>query len=705
VTITGPGGVGKTRLALELGRALGDRFAGEAWMVDLATGSAETDVAAEVGRVLGVQANPRSGRTDALARYIADRELLLVLDNCEHLVAACAELVAALLGASPGLRVVATSREVLGVPGETVWRLEPLEAEDARRLFAERSRRRRPDFAPDPETDDVIGRLCERLDRLPLAIELAAARVGVLSPAEILTALESGGDALGSSSRTAGEHQRTLRHVVDWSYGLLDPGEQEAFLGLSVFAGSFGAEAAAAIAPGASLDALAGLVEKSLVAVIRREDRETRYRLLDTIRDRALELLVLDGREREARRRHLEFFAGLGAQARDDWLLTGKQSFVNRLDDDFENIRAAAAWAIEADPCAAMVLVGGTRDLFFRFGQADGMRLATALLERCDSADANRVHVLLAAGQTAITLREFDQAQSFLAEAHVLAGQLDEPVLAAWTRFFQGLAGMLSGERAGGRELLEEARALHHDLGVPVGEARATSALGGTYLMGGEHDRARELIQRALELCEEQDEEWGQGQAHTFLGLIAADSDRSPASAAAHHRRAIELLAPSRDATLLPVAIVGRAALMAQRDPELALRLIGGALGIRRRVGGELAPYYQQRFDSARAAAAAAAGDGSDRLIAQGERMSLEETVALALGRQRSVAAERRPGGLSARELEVVELLAEGLQNKEIAARLHLSVRTVESHVRHALGKAGLENRTQLAAWARERIQ
>lgn len=297
VTLTGPGGVGKTRLALELARRQRDRRADGVWLVDLASGPEMPDVAAETARTLNVRSPRATTTTDALRRYLANRDLLLVLDNCEHVVDACAELTEALLRSCANVRVMATSRQSLGVSGETVWRLEPLASEDAYRLFVERARQRRPGFLPGEKTDATIARLCARVDRLPLAIELAAARVSVMSPAEVLSSLETRLSALGGGRRLSPAHHRTVRATVEWSHQLLDPAEQQALRSLAVFVGGFDADAAASVA-GLSLEVLARLVDKSLVAVIESARGRTRYRLLETVREYRLRAARRGGRAR-----------------------------------------------------------------------------------------------------------------------------------------------------------------------------------------------------------------------------------------------------------------------------------------------------------------------------------------------------------------------------------------------------------------------
>ena len=699
VTLTGPGGVGKTRLALALARRQIGRRADGVWLVNLAAGPATPDVAAETARMLDVRPPGGTTATHALCSYLPDRDLLLVLDNCEHVVGACAELAAALLASCGEVRILATSRELLGVTGETVWTLAPLGPEDAYRLFVERARQRQPAFMPSAQTDTTIAELCARLDRLPLAIELAAARVGAMSPAEVLSGLETRLGTLGGSGRRSPSRHRTVRAAIEWSHQLLDPVEQQAFRTLAVFAGGFDADAATSVAPGLSLDRLARLVDKSLVAVMESPPGRTRYRLLETVREYAWELLVAADDELDAARdRHLRHFSALAAIAREEWLSTGAQRFVNELDDDYENIRAALDWAAASDPCAGLRMLSGTRDLFFRFGQADGLRLAHLLLERCPVRDRHRVEAQIAGGQLAVSLGDREAARRLLAQARELNAELDEPVLEAWIRFFQGLTETFAGAIGPGREHLQASRALHHELGIRIGEGRSIAVLGVGHLNAKETDRARELFEAALSIYVAEQDRWGQGTCHTFLGMVA-----DPTAATEHYRKAVDFLRPSRDATVLPVALIGQADVLARRDPATALKVAASASAIRARVGGDFAPFVQARVERIRAAGEAALGADADRLWVEGARHGVDDAVALAFGK-----AKPRPAslaGLSAREQEVADLVAEGLANKAIAARLHLSVRTVESHVRHTLAKTGLDNRTQLATWARDRIQ
>jgi len=702
VTLTGPGGVGKTRLALEVARRQVGRPARGVWLVDFAAVPERPDVAAETARVLGVSGLAGTTATDRLRTYLADRDVLLVFDNCEHVVDDCARLAATLLSSCGDLRVLATSREVLGVSGETVWRVEPLQPEDARRLFIERARLRRPEFIPNETAEADIDRLCARLDRLPLAIELAAARVGVMSIPEILSGVKEHLGELAGGDRLSPPHHWTVRAAVEWSHQLLESHEQEALHGLAVFVGGFDAYAATSVAPGLSMDMLARLADKSLVTVAESPSGRTRYRLLETVREFALERLAEAGELESANGRHVRYFSRFADADHDGWPSPGALRLVNQLHDDYENVRAAVEWAAALDPCEARVLLAGVGDLFLMLAPGDGVRLAQTLLERCPRRDRDRAELQIMTGITALAgAFELQTANKALAEAGELSQELGERRLQGWAQFYEGLAKALTGATAPARERLEASRALHHELGILHGWARATAVLGLTYLTD-DPTRGRDLLEEALAVNVDLDDDFGQGQCHLYLGMIAeVEGDRG--RQASHFRQAVEHMAPYQGGPLLPVALAGQAGVLVRRDPSRALRVAAAAYALRERQPDAFAPAFRGMVERARAAALAAVGADAERIWKDGFRLPLDEAIALALGT--GGPRQRAPAGLSEREMEVARLVAGGLSNKAIGASLHLSVRTVESHVRNALAKAGVENRTQLATWARERIQ
>jgi DNA-binding NarL/FixJ family response regulator len=474
---------------------------------------------------------------------------------------------------------------------------------------------------------------------------------------------------------------------------------------LAVFVGGFDARAATSVAPGLSVDLLVRLVEKSLVVTAAGPSGHSRYRLLDSVYEYARELLFAAGELEAARERHLHYFAQFAeASPWRDRPLTVSPQLVNELHEDYENVRAAVEWAASSNPCAARSLLAGMTDVFLLFGQADGRRLAGLLLERCRIPDRERAQLEIAAGVLALMVADPEGAASSLAEASRLSIELGERGLEGWAGFFRGLAATLSGAVEPAREHLEASRALHQRLGMPAGWAVATAALGLTYLMTGEPGRARELVEEALGVNVAENYGWGQGQCHLYLGIIIDSTATEPALATLHYRQAVEHLRLFRGGPLLPQALVGQAGLLARRDPARALRVAAAAYDLRERTaGGAFPPFFRALAERARTAAETAVGADVARIWKEGLQLSPDEAIALAFGTDRP--RRRGVAGLSEREVEVARLVADGLSNKAIAAKLQLSVRTVESHVRHALAKARLENRTQLATWARERIQ
>ena len=319
LTLTGAGGAGKTRLAIQLAGHLDGEFGDGVWYVDLAPITDPELVPLTVARAFGLPDQPGRSTMDTLTRFIADRQMLVVLDNCEHLLDASAELVAELLAACPGLGLLATSREPIGVAGEVSWRVPSLSlADEAVELFRERARHARPDFAVNDDNAAAVAEICRRLDGLPLAIELAAARVRALSLSEILDSLHDRFRLLTGGARTAVRRQQTLRASVDWSHALLTEPERVLFRRLAAFMGGFDLDAAQAVAGSGEvqryqvLDQLTLLVDKSLVVADENGGR-TRYRLLETVRQYALEKLGESGEADAVRSRHRDYYTSLAA--------------------------------------------------------------------------------------------------------------------------------------------------------------------------------------------------------------------------------------------------------------------------------------------------------------------------------------------------------------------------------------------------------
>ena len=477
VTLLGSGGVGKSRMGFQVAAELLPDFSDGAFVVELGPLSDPALVPQQILSSLGVPEEPGRGHAETLVANLASRHLLLVLDGCEHLLWACADLAEALLRSCPKVRILATSREPLRISGETTWRVPSLavpeaaelaagvdlEKFDAVRLFIDRARQSKPDFTVSPFNAAAIVEVCQRLGGIPLALELAATRVKVLSCEQIAARLNDQFRLLTGGARNALPRHQTLRAAVDWSHELLTEPERALFRRLSVFAGGFALEAAEAICCldecGADeiLDLLASLVDKSLVAVEERSDR-LRYRLLETLRQYAAERLGEAGEKSELSDRLLLWYLAEARRAEPELKGPEQAAFLDLLEDEHDNLRAALAWALDR-------------------GGADGIRLAVTLSRFW------LVRGYLSEGRRWLefTLASSDAPQSDRSKALIAASTL------AWHQ----------GDYAGVGPLAEKALKMSRDLGDKVGEAEALCRLGELRTMTGDHIAARSLFEQS----------------------------------------------------------------------------------------------------------------------------------------------------------------------------------------------------------------
>lgn len=466
VTLTGAGGTGKTRLAVQIAAEIAAEFADGVWFVDLAPVTDPDVVPVTAARAMGLPNQPGRQAIDVLVRFVRDRRMLVVLDNCEHLLDSSAELIITLLGACPALTLLATSREPIGVTGELSWRVPSLSlADEAIELFADRARRIKPEFSVTAGNAGAVSEICRRLDGLPLAIELAAARVRALSPAEIVDSLHDQFRLLTGGARTAVRRQQTLRASVDWSHALLSEPEQVLFRRLAVFFGGFDVDAAHAVAGGERfqvLDQLTLLVDKSLVVV---EDtrRRTRYRLLETVRQYAQEKLFESREGDDARVRHCDHYAALAARlsaATGD----GHEQRIDDADAEIDNLRAAFAWSREsADTGLALTLAADLQPIWLSRGRVqEGLTWLTAVLSDVADPPAARVRasvgraVLMAFSGMPVSL---DDPEAILAAAR----DLGDPALVA--RALTARACFADADRDLGGACFAEAAAIARDIG------------------------------------------------------------------------------------------------------------------------------------------------------------------------------------------------------------------------------------------------
>jgi predicted ATPase/class 3 adenylate cyclase len=539
VTITGPGGIGKTRLSLQIAANVLDNFPDGAWFVDLAPLADARLVPRAVAQALGLRVDDETRLVESMCAQIADRRLLIVLDNCEHLIDASARLAASMLAHSPGVTLLATSREHLDAPGEKVFPLAPLAAgdgdpdaalPDAVALFVDRARLKQPDFALTDATRSVARRLCARLDGIPLAIELAAARAGTMPLERMLSRLDDRFRLLAGGSRAALPRQQTLHALIDWSYQLLSIDERALFARLSVFAGGCSAESATAICAGDDLDRdsigdlLAELARKSLLIA---SDGGERYRMLETIHEFASQRLGESALSPVFARSHVEHFCALAEAAESHIESAGDQpQWMARLDADLDNLRAALARAL-VEPG------GGTHALricssLYRYwahrGHAhEGRRWCMKALARDPDAAPTPLHarVMQAAGVLAWREADIAAGRALSERALEIARRCGDRALQG--RILSNLGGMAvhQSDPAAARRYLEEAIAIERALQHPIYEARCNNNLAALAITQGDYDAAAPPLERALALCREHGLRFEEANAASHLGFLA----------------------------------------------------------------------------------------------------------------------------------------------------------------------------------------
>jgi len=507
VTLSGPGGCGKTRLAIQVAADVVGRFPHGAWLVDLAAIREPDLVTRTVAATLGVSDSSGRSLTSTLLDHLAGRRLLLILDNCEHLVAACAELADLILRNAEAVQIVATSQEALGLVGETIVRVPSLPDGEAIELFADRAALHRADFAVDEDNADVVTAICRRLDGIPLAIELAAARIPVLSLQQIADRLDDQFRLLTGGSRNALPRQQTLRATVDWSYALLTDEERVLLRRLAVFAGGWTLDAATDVAGDRDvdvLDALTRLVARSLV-VAEEQDDVARYRLLESIRQYAQERLAEAGEVALARERHLEWFHALALRAETELTGPDQTAWLDRLAREHDNLRAAMEWC-SAQPARADDLLSLTAALW-RFWLVRGhwsegrAWLDRALRPTGDRHTLTRARALAAAGHLATEEADIEGAGPLLDESLALWRELGDVEGIAEALNHQGNLARTRFEYDSARALLGEALSLREQAGHDRGIAVSLRNLGLLAALQRDHETAASLYGRALPLA------------------------------------------------------------------------------------------------------------------------------------------------------------------------------------------------------------
>ncbi|WP_084516928.1 ATP-binding protein [Microtetraspora niveoalba] len=698
VTLTGAAGVGKSRLARRVAADAHRRFPDGVWLVELSSIGDPRDLVPLVAETLytGDGDAPDDPDAAALAARIGGRRMLLVLDTCEHLPAACAELVGSLLEGCPGLRVLTTGREPLDAPGEHVVSVLPLVG-DAVTLFAERAVATVPDFVLDAANRPQVVRLCEELDGIPLAIELAAARLRALSVQDISARLPDRFRLLSRAETGTGEgRHRTLRTAIGWSHELCEPRERLLWARLSVFSHGFERETAEEVCAGDTLSRgdvfalLARLVEKSVL--LREGDR---YRLLHAVRDYGAERLRELGEEEVTRDRHRDAYLRLARRAEAEWTGPAQLDWARRMAEELPNFLAALDHSLARDPRIAVELAGTLWPLWIACGRhREGRRCLDRALAASGRPTPHRVKALWAAAW--VEARHFDVRRARTRMEECRRG----PGADVWGAHAAAVVALAAGDDEDAARRFDGVLAARGGAGPAWLLGRSPACVlsqAGLALARSGGGRARDVLDDAMWRSALTGDRWSRSVAHHGLAVLAWENG-DPAAAAEHNREALRLC---RDLGDLAGALAGfevQAWLSAAAGRGgLAATLLGAVEGLGASTGIRLeeAPYWGARHSTCAEIARGLVGGPSFRT-------ALAEGAALDLG-----AAYRRALGdppkegvcLTPRESQVAELIADGLSNRELAERLMIAERTADTHVENILAKLRMSSRVQIAAW------
>ncbi|MBV9578018.1 MAG: hypothetical protein JO057_05450 [Chloroflexi bacterium] len=758
VTLVGPSGIGKTRLALHVAAAVADSFADDCWLVELSPVSDASLVPQVLGDVLGVRQQPGKSGLEALTRALRPRRVLVVLDNCEHLAAACADLVDILLRACPNLHILATSLQPLGLAAETTWRvpplslppaaaseLEELQGSEAVRLFVARVRRHLPDFTLNDQNARIVAEICRQLDGLPLALELVAARVESLGLVAVADRLSDRFRLAVGGSHAAPSRQRTLQAALEWTCSLLDDAERILLRRLGVFRGGWTLPAAEAVCAGDVLsdttvvDVLERLVVRSLVIADHGELR-VRYRLLESVRAYALEQFGATSELEAVRHQHAAFLLRLAEQT-EPLSIAGFDAAL--LQHEQDNVRAALEWALERHEAEiGLRLASAVHPLWVYSGHyAEGRTWLERLLavSAAEPPSLARANALTSYGQLLLLGSDFAGAEASARAALV------QYTVQADTRG-SGLAFQVLGNTALQRGDLAEAATLHTRAVTQLRHARSSGVvlslvqltliaceLGDTqrartciaefeivegaasdpyvlctaiYERGliaaveGDVTLAVSLFEDALARSRVMGYQQGIVVVLTSLGHSRLDLRQTRAGLAAFDE-ALKLARASGERHRVIRALEGVARSLAASDLDAAVRLAAAADAQRQGIGTATFPSERRYLDRwLRDGQQSLGSHAYEQAWQDGHASTLDQAVGLAEALMQARVASTSESALSPREVEVARRLGRGLTNKQIAAELVVSPATVRTHVEHILAKLDLTSRAQIAVWA-----
>jgi predicted ATPase/class 3 adenylate cyclase/DNA-binding CsgD family transcriptional regulator len=750
LTLIGSGGTGKTRLSIQAASEMLEQYPDGVWLVQLAPILDPLLVPRTTATAIGLRDEPPRPVTDILCDYLSEKKILIILDNCEHLVEACARMADRILHAAPNAQILASSREALAIGGEVTYRVPSLELPDlshlppieslsqyeAVKLFIDRAKSAVSTFTVTNENAPALAQVCHYLDGIPLAIELAAAKVRVLSMEQIVQRLDDRFRLLTGGSRTALERHQTLRATIDWSHNLLSPIEQILFRRLSCFVGGWTLEAAESVCesgPIKSDDVLSlieQLINKSLV-LTEEASHETRYHMLETIRQYANEKLLESVENDALRNRHLEYFLKFAEVTEPKLRSEDQERWLSQLEMEHNNIRAALEWSLVAHNknesglrlSSALVtfwLIHG----YLREGQTWLEQLLTL---NSDAPAIIRAKALTGAGTLAWGMSDYSRAvalhQDSLALYRALYNQ--RGIAEALTNL--GVQALAQGNFEQAMQQLEESLKLYRTLNDKVGTADALMCLGEVHRYTGDPEVAAVCYAESLTLYRELgDQRWIAGALHN-LGLAAIDQGDSK-QALLYHQESLGLFQRLGEKQYLPESLEALADIFGvRRQSEPAARLLGASEAFREVLQIPLRPAERSDYDDVLAlvraqldkldtSAFADAWIAGQRMAAEGWEKVIAYALAQAsLGKPETTtktepgpaslpsqreAEKQKYGGLTSRECEVAAQIAQGKSNQVIAVELFVGLKTVEAHVTRILSKLGFTSRAQIAAWA-----
>jgi predicted ATPase/DNA-binding CsgD family transcriptional regulator len=724
LTLTGSGGVGKTRLALRAAAEMSRGFPDGAWLVPLAPVHDPLLVTQAVFNALGVHDLSPGLSLPSLTEYLAGKRLLLVLDNCEHLLDGCAVLACTLVEACPDLRLLATSRQALGVasevrvlvppmslPGEDDVVAERIIGSDAVWLLSERAAAVVPGFAVDTDNATTVLHLCRRLDGIPLALELAAVRLGSLSLDQLNQGLATELSILGSGNRGAEFRQLTLEATIDWSYGLLNRQERLLWARLSVFAGGFEEDAVTEVCSDAQLPAerivavLGALVEKSILKRQLRGSRAPRYWLLETLRQYGRQRLREFGDEPVTQRRHFAWICAL-ARMIGAWDCRQAELF-KRMSDERDNLWIALDYcrqvpgAVEAGAEAAQHLMAfwAARGPF-----GDVRRVLTSLADVAPENSVPRGRLLWVASVMAASQNDYDACAELSDESLRIGTETRDVEIVAWSLIEGAIPRWMDGDIAAVTERFESALSLARLMGVEQAEVNALQTLCGISITSGDLNRAVEFGERSLAMSKDRSELWARGYTLNFLAQAYwLRGDRRHGEELAREAARCKHAVDRNGLSITLETLAWMAAELGRH--ERAAHLLGTAERVRDQSSLTLIELFRAQHDHSVSLALQGLGQRSfDAAFARGQVMTIDEGATFAVEGTRppkpTPAARREPqSGLTRRQLEIAGLISDGLSNRQIAARLFVSERTVETHITNILNRLGLASRVQLSRW------